>query len=100
MADTILNVEMRPVFVGDPYDVRRRLLAPHGESWSKVLIGSSGDVVTIAEYLYEEKYRDVIQMINEVLRKSDLAMYQRNPDRLKTFIETTARKIIERAQRD
>lgn len=100
MADTILSEEMRPVFVGDPYDVRRRLLAPHGESWSKVLVGASGEVVTIAEYLYEEKYRDVIKMINEVLRKNELAMYQRNPDRLKTFIETTARKIIERAQKD
>lgn len=100
MRDTVLSNEMNPVFVGDPYDVRRRLLAPHGESWSKVLVGASGDVVSIAEYLYEEKYKDVIRMIQEVLRKNELAMYQRNPDRLNSFIETTARRIIERVEKD
>lgn len=100
MTDTVLSTEMRPVFVGDPFDVRRRLLAPHGESWSRVLVGATGDVVSIAEYLYEEKYKDTVRMINEVLKKSELSMYRRNPERLKSFIETTARRIIERAQKD
>jgi hypothetical protein len=100
MADTVFNNEMIPVFVNESATVKRRLKAPYPESWIKVCIGETGIVVTIAEYLYAEKYIDVLAMLNELLRKQDLAMYKRNPDRLKIYVESSARKIIELVLKD
>lgn len=98
--DTVFNEGMRPVFSDDPSVVRRRLMASHPKEWTKVCIGESGVIVTVTEYLYEEKYRDVLGMLQELLRKQGLAMYQRNPDRFKIHIEATAKRLIERAMRD
>jgi hypothetical protein len=98
--DTVFNEGMRPVFVDDPSVVRRRLMASHPEDWTKVCIGETGQIVTVTEYLYEEKYRDVLAMLNELLRKQGLAMYQRNPERLKIYVEASAKKIIERVMKD
>ena len=94
--DTVFNEGMRPVFVDDPSVVRRRLMASHPEDWTKVCIGETGVIVTITEYLYEEKYRDILAMVNDLVRKSGLPMYQRNPERLKVYIESSVTKIIER----
>lgn len=96
--DTVFNLHMRPVFVDEPDEVHRRLKASHPDSWVKVCIGETGQIVTIPEYLYKDKYESVIGMIKEVLRKQELPMFRRDPKRLDEFIERTARKIIERAQ--
>lgn len=100
MMDTILNEVMRPVFVDDPSEVKRRLKAGHPEGWTKVLIGETGTVVSVTEYLYEEKYKEVLAMIDDILRKSELAMYKRSPERLRVYKESAARKIIERVLED
>lgn len=100
VVDTIFNEAMHPVFVNEPAEVKRRLRAPHPESWTRVCIGETQQIVTVTEYLYEEKYKDVLAMVQELLRKQGLAMYQRHPERLKVYIESAARKIIERAMQD
>lgn len=96
--DTVFNDRMKPVFVDEPHVVKRRLHASHPESWSKVCIGETGLVVTIPQYLHAEKLSDIIMMLDELIRKSDLPMYKRNPARLKIYIESTAIRLIERAQ--
>lgn len=95
MMDTVYNQQMRPVFVDEPPEVLRRLKSKYPESWTKVCVGETATVVSITEYLYEDKYKNVLGMLNELLRKQDLAMYRRNPDRLKIYVESSARKIIE-----
>lgn len=95
--DTVFNNNMRPVFVEEPETVRRRLTTyPYPTDWVKVCIGETGQIVTIAEYLYLEKYKDVLDMIKELLQKQGLSLYQRDPSRFDRYVERTARKIIER----
>lgn len=95
VVDTVLNEFMRPVFPGEPADVRRRLRAPYPEPWAYVLIGETKQVVTISEYLYQEKWETAIGMVKELLRKQSLSMYQRDPSRLEAHIERTTRKILD-----
>ena len=92
--DTVFNEEMRPVFVDEPNEVMRRLKAKFPETWTRVCIGSSGLVVTVDEYLYKDKYTTTVAMLEELLRKHDLAVYRKNPDRLKIYVESTAKKMI------
>lgn len=95
--DTVFNANMRPVFVGEPETVRRRLAFPYPtDAWVKVCVGKTGRVVTIPEYLYEDKYDDVLRMIKELLEKQSFSLYQRDPARLDKQVERVARKIIER----
>lgn len=98
--DTVLNGLMRPVFSGEPDDVKRRLRVGYSETWVKVLVGDTGDVLTISEYLYAEKYSDVLRMIKELMRKQKLPMYQRNEERLEIYLEAAAKRIIERVLGD
>jgi hypothetical protein len=100
VVDTILNKWMYPVFIQEPAVVRRRLLAPYSDDWEKVCVGVTGQVVTITEYLYAEKFKDILGMVEELLRKKDLPMYRRDPERLKVYVEAATKKIIERALRD
>lgn len=93
--DTVFNEGMRPVFVDEPEEVMRRLKATHPDSWTKVCIGSSGIIVTVDEYLYKDKYTTTVKMLEELLRKHDLAIYRRSPERLKIYVESTAKKMIE-----
>jgi hypothetical protein len=99
-ADTVFNRDMRPVFVDERSVVRRRLKAGHPEDWVKVCNGETQQIVTITEYLYEDKYEDVLKMVDELLHKQDLAMYRRNPERLAIYKESAVRRIIERAMKD
>lgn len=94
--DTVFNKFMRPVFSNEPAEVRRRLRAAYSDDWVKVCVGETGQIVTITEYLYEEKFTDVLTMLKELLRKQDLPMYRRNPERLDIHLNSTAKKIIER----
>jgi hypothetical protein len=94
--DTVLNEFMVPVFSNEPTEVKRRLKAGYSETWVKVLVGDTGVVVTVPEYLYAEKYSDILEMLRELLRKQDLPMYRRNPERLEIYLQSTARKLIER----
>lgn len=96
MNDIVCSTNMRPVFVGEPAEVRRRLKAPHPENWFKVLIGETQRIVTISEYLYEDKYDDVVKTLQDLVAKKDLAMYKRDPKRLQTHIERTATQLIKR----
>lgn len=96
--DTVFNEEMRPVFVGDPDTVLRRLKSSYPESWNKVCVGETQKIVTIPEYLYRETWGEVVGMLEELLRKQDLPMYRRDPSRLEVYLEVTARKIIERVR--
>lgn len=94
--DTVFSEMMRPVFVDTPAEVRRRLKARYPESWTKVCIGETQQIVTVTEYLYSDKYNDVLAVLKDILRKKDLPMYRRNPERLEIHLEVAARKIIER----
>ena len=100
MIDTIFNEEMRPVFSDEPETVKRRLKAGFPDTWKKVLVGSTGLPVSIPEYLYEDKFNDVLRMIQDLIRRQDLAVYKRNPDRMKIYLEASAKKIIERVLED
>lgn len=100
VVDTVLNEFMRPVFPGEPADVRRRLRAPYPEPWTYVLVGETKQVVTISEYLYQEKWETAIGMVKELLRKQSLSMYQRDPSRLESYIERTTRKILDLGKED
>lgn len=98
--DTVLNSEMRAVFVDDPATVVRRLKANHPESWVKVLIGETERVVGISEYLYGDKCKSVEGLIKDVVSKSKLGMYVRDPSRLDKYIERTALKIVELVKKE
>lgn len=95
MADTVFNDQMRPVMSQEPADVRRRLLrGEYPEGWSKVLIGATGEIVTIPEYLFKEKYQTVVKTLYEILKKSGKPMYQNNPERLDEHIQRSAKRLI------
>jgi hypothetical protein len=100
VVDTVLNKWMYPVFIQEPEVVRRRLQAPYHDEWAKVIIGATGQIVSITEYLYEKKYSDVLSMVEELLRKKDLPMYRRDPERLKLYVEKATKNIIERVLKD
>lgn len=98
--DTVLNDMMRPVFSNEPDEVRRRLRVGYSETWTKVLVGETGQVVSISEYLYAEKYALVLDTLKETLTKKDLAMYQRRPERFEEYLERTARRLLDRILED
>jgi hypothetical protein len=100
VVDTVLNEFMRPVFPGEPDEVRRRLRSPYPEPWKFVLVGETKQVVTISEYLYQEKWETAVGMVKELLRKKDLAIYKRDPARLEAYIERTTRKILDMGKDD
>lgn len=93
--DTVFNGQMRPAFVDDPAVVKRRLKAGHPEDWTKVCVGETGQIVTVAEYLYEEKFKEVRRLLKELMRKQTLPVYKRHPERLDIYLDSAARKIIE-----
>lgn len=93
--DTVLNDRMRPQFVDEPHVVLRRLKAGHSESWTKVLVGATGLVVTVPEYLHGEKLETVEKALRDVLRASQLPMYKRTPAALDKHLRRTAERIIE-----
>lgn len=92
--DTVFNGEMRPVFVDAPAVVLRRLKAGYPENWVKVCVGESGQIVTISEYLYGEKYQEVQNLLREVIKKHNLPIFVRDPSRLDTYISRVATQII------
>lgn len=94
--DTVFSEQMRPVFVDEPSEVKRRLKAPFPESWSIVCIGETQKIVSITEYLYEEKFTDVLGVLKELARKESLPIFRKNPERLDIHLEIAAKKIIER----
>lgn len=98
--DTALNEFMRPLFTHEPEEMKRRLRAGYSKNCHKILVGETGVAVSVTEYLYEDKYTDVLKMVSELIRKQGLPMYKRDPERLKLYIESTTRKIIERAMED
>lgn len=98
--DTVFDVNMRPAFVGEPTEVKRRLKASHPEGWAKVCVGETGQILTVPEYLYEVKYTEVRGMLKELLRKQNLPMYKRDPERLEIYLDSAARKIIEKVLGD
>lgn len=95
--DTALNEFMRPLFSHEPEEMKRRLRSGYSHNCVKILVGESGQVVSILEYLYEEKYNDILAMLKDLMRKQSLPMYQRNPDRLEVYLQSAAKRIIERA---
>lgn len=98
MVDTVLNNHGRPMFPGEPEEVRRRLRAPYSEAWTHVLIGETKQVVTISEYVYQEKWDTVVKQLEELVRKAQLPMYQRDSDRMKSHILRAAKLILQTAQ--
>lgn len=96
MQDTVFNAAMRPVFSGEPSEVRRRLRSPYPEGWEKICIGETGVIVTIPQYLYAETYESVVQTLTEIARRGGLPMYQRDTARLETYIQRTAHVLIKR----
>lgn len=98
--DTVLNEFMRPVFPGEPNEVRRRLRAPYPQGWTYVLLGEEKRVISISEYIYQEKWDDAIRMLKELLRKQNLPIYQRDPSLIDRQIERTARKILDLGKGD
>lgn len=96
--DTVLNEQMRPVFPGEPQEVRRRLRAPYAQTWAYVLIGETKQVVTISEYIYQEKWVLVVKQLEELVRKAQLPMYQRDSGRMKSHILRAAKLILQTAQ--
>lgn len=98
IVDTVLNEFMRPVFPGEPEEVRRRLRAPYSQTWAYVLIGETRQVVTISEYVYQEKWDLVVKQLEELVRKAQLPMYQRDSDRMKSHILRATKLILQTAQ--
>jgi hypothetical protein len=98
--DTVFNGEMRVVFSDEPDVVLRRLKAKHPDSWMKVCIGETNLIVTIPEYLYREKFGAVEELVREVLKRRDLPMFKRHPERLDAHIQRTVHQIIKIAQGD
>jgi hypothetical protein len=98
VVDTVLNAQMRPVFPGEPAEVRRRLRVAYSETWTHVLIGETMQVVTIAEYIYQEKWDLVVKQLEELVRKAQLPMYQRDSDRLKSHILRAAKLVLQTAE--
>lgn len=96
--DTVLNEHMRPVFPAEPEEVRRRLRAPYSETWTYVLIGETRQVVTISEYVYQEKWSLVVKQLEELVRKAQLPLYQRDSDRMKSHILRAAKLILQTAE--
>lgn len=95
--DTALNEFSRPLFSHEPEEMKRRLRSGYSHNCAKILVGKTGTVVTILEYLYEEKYSDIMGMLKDLMRKQVTPMYQRNPERLEIYLQSTAKRIIERA---
>lgn len=89
---------MRPVFPGEPEEVRRRLRAPYSESWTHVLIGETKQVVTISEYIHQEKWDDVVRHLDELVKKAQMPMYQRDKSKLQSHVLRTARRILDIAK--
>jgi hypothetical protein len=98
VVDTVLNQQMRPVFPGEPEEVRRRLRAPYSDTWTHVLIGETMQVVTISEYVYQEKWDLVVKQLEELVRKAQLPMYQRDSNRMKSHILMSAKRILQTAE--
>lgn len=98
MVDTVLNNYGRPMFPGEPEEVRRRLRSPYSENWTHVLIGETRQVVTISEYVYQEKWDSVVKQLEDLVRKAQLPMYQRDSERMKSHILRAARSILQTAQ--
>jgi hypothetical protein len=96
IVDTVLNENMRPVFVDEPSEVHRRLHHPYSETWVKVLIGETGQLVTIPEYLYKDTLKMVVKTLHEMASKKDLGTYQRNPERWEDLVNRTAVQLIKR----
>ncbi|AXQ61306.1 hypothetical protein SEA_LIBERTYBELL_65 [Streptomyces phage LibertyBell] len=96
MHDTIFTDKMKPVFAKPPEEVLRRIRFGTPDDWTFVLIGETQKLVTIAEYLHGDDFKSVLQMLEELIAKKDLALYQRNPKSYAKQVERTARKILER----
>lgn len=98
--DTVISKLKRPVFSAEPDMVKRRLRIDYPDNWEKVLIGETEQIVTILEYLYEDKYNDILAMLKELLRKQDAPLFRRDPERLNIYLEAAAKRIIERVLGD
>lgn len=98
MVDTVVNKYGRPMFPGEPEEVRRRLRSPYSENWTHVLIGETMQVVTISEYVYQEKWGTVVKQLEDLVRKAQLPMYQRDSERMKSHILRAARSILQTAE--
>lgn len=97
--DTIFNNNMRVVFANEPEVVRRRLNAPHPEDWVHVCVGETQKIVTVPEYLYQEKYDFVVGSLKDLVSKKDAPMYRRDPSRFEAYIQRAAVKLIEQIQK-
>jgi hypothetical protein len=91
---------MVPVVSKEPVDVLRILSRPYPETWCKVLIGETGQVVTIPEYLYSDTLKTVVKTLHELSAKQTLGMYQRNPERWEELVNRTAVQLIKRIRDD
>jgi hypothetical protein len=91
---------MKPVFAKEPPEVLRRIRFGTPDDWTHVLIGETQKLVTIAEYLHGDDFKTVLEMLEELIEKKDLALYQRNPKSYTKLIERTARKILERIKNE
>jgi hypothetical protein len=91
---------MYPVVSKEPDEIFRILSRPHPETWHKVLIGETGTLVTIPEYLYKDLLDMVVKTLHEMTAKKDLGMYQRNPERWEDLVNRTAVQLIKRIRED
>jgi len=55
-------------------------------------------VVTISEYVYQEKWDLVVKQLEELVRKAQLPMYQRDSNRMKSHILMSAKRILQTAE--
>jgi len=98
--DTVFDQRMHPVLAKEPHDVLRILTGPHPDTWSKVMIGETGTLVTIPEYLYKDLLVTVTKTLHEMAGKQNLGMYQRNPDRWEELVSRTAVQLIRRIREE
>lgn len=78
----------------------RKLNRGYPETWEKVLIGETGILVTIPEYLFKETLVTTEKMLHELCAKQTLGLYQRNPDRWKEQVRRTAVQLIKRIREE
>jgi hypothetical protein len=93
--DTVFDSEMRVVFHKDPETVLRRLKAPYPPVWSSVLVGESQTMMSIVEYVNQEKFEKVLDVVTDLTHKGRLPIFTDRPERLEAHIRKTVRQILE-----
>ena len=92
--DTVFDREMNVVANKPAHEIKRRFeVGRIPDSWKYVMIGDTKKVVTVSEYANQEKYAEILKVIEEVLERQATRPYKGAGRKL--YAERIARKIID-----